>query len=548
MPGIGSRAHPGNFTTDPAELAEILQAAAAASTPSGTQPTSPRVAPSAALELQHSEPRSPEPALGAVLLPAATDTLCSETSLEMSRRSMLKRIEDFSCSMETSRELGAAAEASGAMARGPVTMAIRAKAVCRLAASTASRRMLHRIADPDAPPFDVDEPLSRNWDRRASEASISSHEKDGRTVACEAWGDLPDRSPSSSSSAPWKIQRHDLTVPAVEEERSGGFSISRGNNRLREIQVPQNTTLGRMVRQDPVRAAKYDLVLVPPWSQNKPWPPPPIKMTRRVPRRESLHSDGDVAENTPSFSRWGRMRVVSQMVAMCAAAQRKTTKSPSELMKIASSNLQAAKEEQEMEVDFFLARTAFSHEEEEYYTGIFSRYSAGNSGQLSIQGLQRAMREAGITASNVAEQDKFKKVQKQVLEYARGKEGMEESNPLASKKGFWMCDEFLLMVAGMKQLNMQERWKANEALAVELGLDPNALEEFRNVFDEFDIDGSGSIGVQELQKLLALANLHPTDKELKLLLRRLGVGDELTFTEFLQIMVKVEEFVRPNKA
>jgi len=234
------------------------------------------------------------------------------------------------------------------------------------------------------------------------------------------------------------------------------------------------------------------------------------------------------------------------MVCLCLTAQRRADaarRRPSDLH--ASGSLHPFREEAELQLDCTAASAALSPEQTEHYMEIFTKFSQG-SGQLSRHGLQRAMRAAGIAASSVAEQGQYRKVQTQVLEHCRGKDCQdEEANPLMNEKGGWALEEFLLMIAGMQQVERRERAKANKAVADELGLSTGTLEELKAVFDEVDVADVGRIRVQHMQRLLAMADLHPMEKALKLLLRQNSLKDELTFAEFLEVMVKVEELIHP---
>jgi len=503
-------------------------------------------------------------AQGFAVASTVTEPLCAQASLDSSSLSMFKRNEDGHCSLEASRELGAAAEAVGARARGEVTLAIRAKAVCRLAASAASRRLLSRIKDRHvSPPAVPEEELRRS--RAPAEAEAEAEAEDGTHrsfLKPEPCAPSSGRRVRCSDAEP-----EFLAFPA--EESSQQLRLGRGGGeRSREIRVPANTPLGQMIKRDPERAAKYNLAVVPPWTQNKPWPPPPVKPQRRVPpavpapRREdgrpargSAHrSEGGRTElRRKAHIAWAEVRAVSKMVGLAtevhtqAAMKHRRPELHSQLTKTVSFHL--SKEEIQPQVEFRSLQYMFVGENElEHYAEIFERFASGSGGHLTRQGLQRAMREAGLVAGSVAEQQKFKQVQGQVLQHCRGAERLEEEpNPLTSSKGVWEREEFLLMVAGMLQLDRRERWSANKAVADELGLSTAALEEYRQVFDEADRLGQGVVRLQEMQRLLAQADLHPTDKELKLLLRRNSIGEELSFPEFLQVMVKVEEFVHPGQ-
>jgi len=245
--------------------------------------------------------------------------------------------------------------------------------------------------------------------------------------------------------------------------------------------------------------------------------------------------------------RWMQVSAISKMVELHAEVRgRRLEERPHELVRSMASTLAVVKEDIEHMVDFDGA-SMFSHEEEfEHYADIFTSRASSSGGQLTRQGFQRAMRDAGVVAQSVAEQRKFKKVQAQVLEYCRGQERLEDSkNPLANAKGVWELEEFLMMVAGMQQLDRRAQWKVNKAVADELGLSAEALEEFKAVFDAADTRESGVLSIQDLQEVVAQAGLRPSDKDLKMLLAGGSASDDVTFRDFLQVMVRMEDFVQP---
>lgn len=138
----------------------------------------------------------------------------------------------FSASESAARAaaLGAHAEAVGSYARGVIAVAIRAKAVCRLSAAQAARRLAQRVRLP----------------------SVAARKRVGRTSPTQDADDYNWENKASKGTSPVYPKR--------------GVTA-----------VVRNTALGAMVEQDAERAAKYSLQLIEPWELNKPWPPPPIR-------------------------------------------------------------------------------------------------------------------------------------------------------------------------------------------------------------------------------------------------------------------------------
>merc|ERR1712139_689990 len=68
-----------------------------------------------------------------------------------------------------------------------------------------------------------------------------------------------------------------------------------------------------MVLNDPQKASKYDLVAVPAWTQNKPWPPPPIKFKSKQPEKVSKESEEEVSPTEPTLTFRQRMQKSRKM-------------------------------------------------------------------------------------------------------------------------------------------------------------------------------------------------------------------------------------------
>eukprot|EP00913_Durusdinium_trenchii_P022589 g21213.t1 len=149
--------------------------------------------------------------------------------------------------------LRVASDVLGQQARGPVTLGIRVKAVSRMAIAGALRQVLHLRAGRDT------SEESELWS-----PGRSQHPALWRVRSDVSEADTLKLCPSESS--------FEEEVPADTVKRTKSPKIQQPPVR----EVLANTTLGKMVKADEARAAKFGLVVVPPWSHNKPWPPPPV--------------------------------------------------------------------------------------------------------------------------------------------------------------------------------------------------------------------------------------------------------------------------------
>ena len=71
-------------------------------------------------------------------------------------------------------------------------------------------------------------------------------------------------------------------------------------------------------------------------------------------------------------------------------------------------------------------------------------------------------------------------------------------------------------------------------------LDEQQIEEFRGVFDMFDIDGDKTISVTELTKIMQTLGQNPTEEEVKKMVEEAdsdGSG-EIDFREFCTLLAK----------
>lgn len=436
--------------------------------------------------------------------PSSCSVVPDPAGLESPLRSEGASQDMFSTTSDVSAHYAAIAELAGSRARGPVTLAIRAKAACRLAASAASRRLhLHSAGD---------------------------------GVSSSTWGGYGDgRSPSVSRDA-----------------RSG---TDAGKASQRCIRVAQNTTLGQMVKRDPERAAKYNLVAVPAWQQNKSWPPPPVAVQRRVPgamdvsKKASWHPSEqtllskDCEDHSRPQKGWGPLKPFGLLLGQWKAKQRAVKKEGTRCVQTEA----AARQLPAVNVDLRAAQRLLSPEDVCALTDIFTRYSMGSGGCLTRKGIQLAMKASGIAApADYGEQFKLKRVQEEVLNHFRCSGDCKVPNPLTDATGAWELREFLLMMAAIYELDQQEASVSNQMLAKHLDLDPGLVEALYEVFKTHAVPGSSTISVADLQKILATLDVRPSVEELKLLLGNAALESELSFQDFVRCMGTVGDFLKPS--
>lgn len=564
----------------------------------------------------------------------------------------------------------AAARALRARAEGPVTVALRAKAVVRMAACAASRQLLYLLPPGDAfKSMDLDEEdVAAEEDEEEEEAEdddVRSIEEDIQNTAEDLQGAgatrqsvhfrtqaspsndqsfRPQTSHSTDQSAsreddwlldhlatqhgglthlPWsavatsaaRFLLHDQQAEDPLEAVRGSLRVTAG-----EIKVSKSSALGRMVLDDPVRATKYNLVAVPSSMYNKPWPPPPVKARKpkmygylgdarfaAVPSLQAAQAKTDErksAVDDPALLRAAvlhseleddvlfrerpkrgfRERLQKERKENTKAILENAVHQTNLWSRTSSPGSQERGNEVRRQTNLEKAMAYLSKEEREQCEAIYQR-NADLKGLLTRSGMQRAMQDMGLVINSIEEQKKVKAVQEQVLNYFRSKNGppspqsrsnspqlfsrtwSQESNgsgashegagrlrstantpamlvrnPLTDPKGVWQKDEFLLLVAGLKQVAASETQRANQRISNETGTAVNIVGELRNIFACVDDDGSGYISMSELTSLLGAVNLHPTDDQLSSLMKATGLrGDELGFADFVRLIAQIED-------
>jgi len=470
---------------------------------------------------------------------------------------------------DTSSELAAAAELAGSLAHGEVAAAIRAKAAVRLARAQATRQASllnagrrQHLASCDRGNSGADAAL-RPWD---AEEATSARATGSRSLLEEEWvdDDLPHGMACGSGAA-------DLT--AAQTACALGVSFSRYRSTPepeappRIIRVAQKTTLGRMVQADPERAAKYGLVAVPSWQKNLPWPPPPVPLKPR-PRRKKDHArvKAKMPEERPS----SRHRESTSTVGMSKGLKRMTivVNTIRSVRKCKTRNSMASRRSRASDVCRFAsvesvrddrktianiqdAYNRLTNAEIAFFTDIFNRHSAGTGGVLTRKQINAAFRTAGITESSSArEQMLFKHIQEVVLEHLRPPEDEDDPtaprlpNPLTSRDGIWLLEEFLMVMAGVFQHKAQERSDNLKTRAEQLAVSVDELLALEQAFAEYE-DDSKRMNLSDLQLVLNRSRMSVAPAELRNLLGTITNSEaDLGFEDFVRVMVSLSDMLR----
>lgn len=440
------------------------------------------------------------------------------------------------------QQLAMASEAVGAWARGPVSAAIRARAIVRLVTGRAVRRLVY-----------LHEDIGRDEVRAVSSVNseTSSHERR-----------LRRRSASTAQSA-----------------KPLGF-------RRRPNRVPENSVLGQMILRDPERAAKYNLIAVPAWGRgtssfiHQPVCLPHLSAHDGIERKNldifDMHAKSEFGmEDAPESS----SHSASSLVSLQSLEGGSSSSPVSDLTlnprwkKVQSAGRLLGRfrtrtaiplrddgsedhADSALLLNFSSVFSSLSDEQEDLYMSIFERHAEPFAkGTLSRKGMQRALNEAGLTPSKgsmqerMKEQQMLKSLQEQVILYSRSNDDNELLDPIKDNRGEWALDEFLLIVAGTLELRRKERERDDKLMAKRYHIPVQEVDQLRKIFVRYDADASGSIDLAELSTLLHEVNLHPTDGEVQMILgdMKLDENGELNFGEFLQVMRSVAENLQPDR-
>mmetsp|Transcript_19760 Transcript_19760/g.35128 ORF Transcript_19760/g.35128 Transcript_19760/m.35128 type:complete len:799 (+) Transcript_19760:72-2468(+) len=501
----------------------------------------------------------------------------------------------------------AAANAAGAKARGDVTLAIKARAVCRHNIAAATRKLNHLQGAQRRSQQEEDSDAE-------SDASLEDGNLDPRNAMSE-WvhqssaftaADLADRVIEHMKIERASTGAHTTNVLTAMLCARKGPSGNSGTPRRRRIEVLQNTTLGKMVVADPEKAQQHGLVAVPSWSHNKPWPPPPTSMdfskqkfmwggngNSSSPPRKSLDkeetkgrslvqeavSEETSAKNGQAFQdRQEHVQVAHQLKDLvaevntnhqqhparggikkgAAAYMRSQTTTDPKKQKL---NFNLGQDEEDLNYLTVLMKTA--PEKKAYYTKVFYMHAAPGSGYLLRDQLLRALRDVGLGPQSHLERQRLKEVQEKIVQDFRSDEhdwkaaihskAVEKvvRNPLTDRNGGWVLNEFLVMTSVTKLLSNQDQADADEALAEQLETTLEAIRDMKEVYRTATGDNK-EMSVKAFVGIMGKAGLSgPRDEDLCSLLDiRHTKGDTLDrarkidMATFVSAMLKVEEILK----
>lgn len=443
--------------------------------------------------------------------------------------------------LSRSERLNAAAEEAGEKARGEITLAMRARTICRLAGNAASRKLLHLWGEWDCPPASL----------------LAGEESSGNK-------DMTERAGSVDISDTECNQLQASGGSAGHFNASPLGSIFGGEfPKKRCIKVAANTALGRMVSADPERAAKYDLVTIPAWQLNKPWPPPAIgprqlvkqadnqRRAKAFEMEEEKIARMERAENRRVVmkKRVAKMQAVTTLVGLGLRLRmtRERSSTRTEDSEALEDAVRSANSTDGFEMaDLESAGNILDWAQKEAFKGIFNRYSKHDDYKLTRRGMIKAMREAGLTPTTQEEQRRFAAVQVQVLEATRGEfEEQPENNPLTSPQGRWEMSEFLLVCAALREINLRKLRVANQEASDEFDVPLAEVEELRSVFQRYDSESTGMITAQDMKELLLVVDMKTSDEDFKLLLQSAGLHKErFDFKEFLKLTTSLDSAMK----
>lgn len=473
---------------------------------------------------------------------------------------------------ETMEGLRVASNVMGQRARGPVTLGLRVKAVSRLAVAAAVRQLVHLPAGrgpPEETQLDGERtsPLS-------SPRSLFSHNIDFESSESSNEEAVPPPAASADS----------LAAMLSSAAKSCKLSSKIQHKRFREVLA--NTTLGKMVEANPQQAAKFGLQVVPPWSHNKPWPPPPVvahfssqpstwalRLLEKTEERKKKEEEGArrrmsmnmekrfsrKLSNSPKVEdlRSSASTDVFNNIASAVSSQRKRQPRAS-VYKGQAAHMRrqsrAPVEEEEERLQDLMDQAVKIHKmnvnEKEATILCFQKHSEASPGYVTSKALLRGLAEMEIKPKNFREKQKMKEVQELVIKKYRKEDANFEAggvkNPLKHKKGGWLYEEFLAMTATYKEIMREEQVEIDQALADQNGCELAIIMEYRKVYNENR--STEFMTVKDVLAILSKVGIrNPSDKELATLLNLpLGPNLELSrlrkiaFVDFIPAMLKIQ--------
>eukprot|EP00930_Biecheleria_cincta_P059511 TRINITY_DN4522_c0_g1_i1.p1 TRINITY_DN4522_c0_g1~~TRINITY_DN4522_c0_g1_i1.p1 ORF type:complete len:834 (-),score=164.22 TRINITY_DN4522_c0_g1_i1:100-2601(-) len=512
--------------------------------------------------------------------------------------SLVAESQDWSLhrSTEKSREqviqgLQNAADELGERARGPVALAIRAKAVCRLNMAAASRRLLHlggldstQSAQDKSDEESTDDELdpwahiSRSFKASDLVEEVPAPKQKQISTSGSFFGAILSHDNNSLKRQPGDRMASLMTSP---DQLEGLISKTPRKGR---IEVLNNTSLGRMVAEDPKRAQKYGLVLVPSWSHNKPWPPPPItadslgrrmspwsidedELHRRVMTEEgntqhsrmTIRLDGtqDGFSHEGPNERWNYVKTVANMVnrigkssASKDDSSRPTTKKGT-LKSLRSGRKKLSLIEQEAEtLDYTMVLTKLEDWGTDTYMDAWYKATKMTPGYLTSSALCKVLTQVGMAPTDDKSRKRLAQVQQRIIEDFRSDEQDWKSdtglpNPLADKKGGWTKTEFLAMIAVCKEMQCLEQRDLDKAVAEANACTIYDVQELRQVYRISAVE-SDTLNKKEFVGILRDMGLpEPTQQDMMIILKakskeELTFMRQIPFTTFVSAVLSVQ--------
>mmetsp|Transcript_12816 Transcript_12816/g.22188 ORF Transcript_12816/g.22188 Transcript_12816/m.22188 type:complete len:676 (+) Transcript_12816:35-2062(+) len=470
---------------------------------------------------------------------------------------------------ETMEGLRVASMVMGEKARGPVTLGIRVKAVQRLAVASALRQLVHL-------------PAGRQQEEEMEGDSAAISPSSPRSLYSMETDNLPPPSESSEEEEEAPPAQDSLAAMLSSAAKSCKLSSKIQQTRFREVLA--NTTLGKMVKAHPEKAAKFGLAVVPKWSHNKPWPPPPVvahfssqpsawalRLLQKTEDRKKKEEEGArrrMSTNmerrftrkmsraqTDGEERMSPDNVIISDLASAVTSQRKRTPRTSMFKGQGASMRRYSRPEEEERLQDILDHAVtiikMNIPEKDAIINCFLKHSLSTTpSHLSSQALLRGFAEMEIQPKTFREKQTMKEVQELVIKKYRKEDKNFEvdgiKNPLKHKRGGWLFEEFLAMTATYKQIAREEQEEVDQALASQNSCELAVIREFRKVYNESRTQEQ--MIVKDVLAILSKVGIrNPSDKELALLLNlQLGANMELsrfrriTFADFIPAMLKIQ--------
>ncbi|CAJ1448814.1 unnamed protein product [Effrenium voratum] len=439
--------------------------------------------------------------------------------------------------LETLEGLKIASEVLGERARGPVSLGIRARAVSRMVTASAVRQLVHLQGK-------------------------SQPEEDDDSYSSECAGASPSRSLSRGKTfEEFSCRDETDSLAAMLSSAAKSCKLSSRIQKARLKEVLANTTLGKMVQDDPNRAARFGLTVVPSWWQNKPWPPPPVvchfsskpsqwAMALRAKNEERRRKEEEARQRilerrqSRQFSKGKteleerRAQQAELLSGLGSAVHRGSQSVPTgpaarkgqaaHMRRQSRTPADAAEEHLQDVMEHATKLALMNQQTKEQFLLCFEKHSETTPGYLNSQALLKALAEVGLRPTTFREKQQIKEVQQMVIHSYRTEESLEAQgvkNPLTEKRGGWLYEEFFAMAATCQELVRDEQIEADQALANQNECELAVVGDLRQVYEE-----SRSQETLILKDFLAILTKigipHPPDKELAALLS-LPPGSEL---------------------